>query len=280
MELYENMNEEMDENVKENPKKRVRLATVLVRAAILLVLICLLFPFGMNLIREINIKKDMKSVYTDAKFVDVQCERKAVNKDELEKEYVWFGEELPQEDLYAFRIEDSEEVTARGYATVDGKVVIDTYGNIYYTDEMMEYFEETVNFEHEFPGVGIYILPKPLGWGSRYVRTDDCTTFEGYRKAGTVGNHFWTYLTSGGYPNFLVGIEDTREETITAIKQILAEAEFDIYINFSSMDSQYSDVNCLAHGEDCGKYYPFDASYGEAVLGDTTWEHLDDFIAK
>ena len=141
-----------------NKKKKVRLSTFFLFAIIVVMLAYLIISFGMNLRREINIKKDMESVYTDAEFVNVKCDRKPTNKEELKRYYMWwYGDEIPKDDLYAFDIFDSENNTATGYATRDGRVVYDHYGATYYAEEMIEYFEETVDFEHNFPELGYYI---------------------------------------------------------------------------------------------------------------------------
>ena len=247
-----------------NKKKKVRLSTIFLYAIIVVILVYLIIPFGMNLRREINIKKDMESVYTDAEFVAIKCDSKPFDKEELKGQFLWFGEGVPEDDLYGFLIRDSEDNTAIGYATTDGSVVFDHYGAIYYAEEMIEYFKETVDFEHNFPELGYYIPKTNVINDCRLVLTHDCTTFEGFRKAGTIG---YFYLGSGGYPGLLVGLEDTSKETRNAINQILAEADFDIYVKYSSMNSEYSDERCLYTGDTCGSYYPFDASYEEAVLG-------------
>ena len=248
-----------------NKKKKVRFSTIFLYAILVLVLFYLILPFGMNQWRKINIIKDMESVYTDAEFVSIKCGSKPFDKEELKEQFVWFGEGVPEDDLYGFLIADSEDNTATGYATKDGRVVFDHYAATYYAEEMIEYFKETVDFEHNFPGLDYYIPKTNFINDCRLVLTHDCTTFEGFRKAGTIG---YFYFGSGGYPGLLVGLDDTSKETRNAINKILAEADFDIYVKYSSMNSEYSDDRCLYTGDTCGSYYPFDASYGEAVLGE------------
>lgn len=245
-------------------KSKVLIASGAIFVGILiLVMGCLIVPFGMSQRRKMNIVKDMKSVYSEAEFVAVKYSSKPIDKAELEAQYLWYGDEIPENALYAFTISDSAENTANGYATKHGKVVFDNYGCKYYAEESVEYFKEIVDFEKNFPGLGYEIFPQNAINECRIVLTHDCTTFEGYKTAGTIGYYFFG---SGGYPGLIVGLEDTSEETIKAINRILTDADFDMYVIYSSMKADSSDENSFQLEHSCGSYYPFDESYGNSVL--------------
>lgn len=101
---------------------------VIMIGALILVLIYVVIPYGMNLRRRINIKKDMESVYTDAEFVSVKCDTKPTDRLELEGSYLWFDVEIPEDDLYAFQISDSEGDTEIGYKKA-GAIGYYSYGS-------------------------------------------------------------------------------------------------------------------------------------------------------
>lgn len=234
---------------------------------LILILIRVVIPRGMNLWRQYSIKKDMESVYTDADFVKVKCDIKPVDRAELEGQFLWYGGGLPEDDLYCFLIYDSEDNVGTGYATKGGTVVFDSYAARYYADEMVASFNEVVDFEHNFPGLYYYIEKINIINECRLVLTHDCTTYEGFLTAGNIGYFFFL---SEGYPGLMVGLGDSDKETIEAINAILADADFGIYIYYSSMKGEVPDdsVAYLYFEDFCGAYHPFDAPYNEAILGE------------
>ena len=252
-------------------KKKISIYTLLLDVALAYILIILLIyvviPYGLNVRRKYKIKKDMESVYTEAEFVAVKCDTKPFDKEELEGQFLWFGGGLPEDDLYCFLIADSEGNVGTGYATKDGTVVFDSYAAQYYADEMSESFKNTVDFEHNFPELYYHIEKINMINECRLVLTHDCTTYEGFLTAGTIG---YFYFGSGGYPGLLVGLGDSSKDTIGAINAILADADFGIYILYSSMKGEVPDdsVSYLYYDHSCGSYYPFDAPYNEAILGE------------
>ena len=177
---------------KENNKinKKTLLRNLLLIGVLLVVLLCVVIPRIMDLRRRINIAKDLESVYTEAEIVKVVCDMEPISKAELQEDYyLWFGPEPPEDDLYVFYIVGKEdECLGKGYATKDGTVIYDTYARKYYADEAVLYFEGVVDFEHNFPGMKYYIAKKCPE--QRIVLTHDCTTFEGYKRAGAVGYGF------------------------------------------------------------------------------------------
>lgn len=226
-----------------------------------------IIPHGMNMIRKTNIIKDLESIYTDADIVAIKCDVEPFDKEELAGRYLWFGNGLPEEDLYAFVFADSEDNIGRGYATRYGTVVFDTYAACYYWDEMIASFEEIVDFEYNFPGLYHHILEDTLVNDCRLVYTHDCTTYEGFLAAGTIG---YFYFGSGGYPGLTVGLSDASKETREAINKVLSESEFSIYIIYRPLKDEVIDEEnaFLYYDSICGSYYPFDAPYNEAILGE------------
>lgn len=251
-------------NVKKKPSKSTLFLYVLIAVPLISALVYAVITYGMKVRREHNIIKDMESVYTEAEFVAIKCDKKPVDKAELEEQYLWFGDGLPEDDLYEFLISDSEDNTAIGYATKDGTVVFDTYACKYYADEAIDFFKEVVDFEHNFPELQYCIPEINIINECRIVLTHDCTSFEGYKTAGTIGYYFFG---SGGYPGLFVVLDDASKETIQAINVLLADAEFDMYILYAGAKGDFSDVRHLDFDDSDGSYYPFGAPYDEVVLG-------------
>ncbi len=259
-----------DEKSKKKLSKSTLVFYAIITGALIWLLICRIIPYGINLWRRINIIRDMESVYSDAEFVTIKCDIEPTDKAELEGQYIWYGGGLPEDDLYAFLISDSKDNPAMGFATKNGTVVFDTYAAAYYEDDAVEYLKNTVDFEHNFPGVGYFITASNIINAYRLVLTHDCTTFEGFRKAGTVG---W-FVLSGGYPGLFLYLDDASEETTDAIEGLLTDANFDIYVMFIEAENDLSGIDNyddlldnVRIGDDCGSYYPFGKSYEEAILG-------------
>lgn len=257
-------------------KKKLRKSTLLlwiIMSGILIFeLVYVLIPYGFNLRRRINIKKDMESVYTDAEFVSVKCESKPTDKSEIEGLYSCpqFDVEIPEYDLYAFHISDSEGNTGKGYATKDGKVIFDTYAVKYYEYAAVESLKDAIDFEHNFPELDYYIMEFAIGNANRIVLTHDCTTFEGYKNAGAI-----VYFSFGnrGYPGLWVFVDDRSEETleaIEAIKGLLADADFDMFVQFTYARtrngiSYVDDLSDISNGGDIDSYHPFEKSNEDAI---------------
>lgn len=233
---------------------------VITAIPLVVALVYVIIPYGITLRRRYHIKMDMKQVYTDARFTTVKCDTKRIDKAELEHSARWVGNELPEGDFYFFRIYDSKDNVATGYATKDGMVIFDTYAGIYYEDEMIKYFNDVVDFEHNFPELKSYIMSMS---SIRYSLTHDCTTFKGYRTAGTVGS-----FSGDGYPVLFVVLNDASKETLKKINKLLADADFDIYIRYAGAKGDFSDkLGDIDFDDSSGSYYPFDTPYEDAVLG-------------
>lgn len=235
------------------------------RITIIVLLGYLVINFGIGLIRRINIIWDMRSVYADAKIYILKCDNKPIDNEALDKRYVWFGDGIPEEELYYFEIKDSEGHKSSGFATKYGKVIFDDYASIYYADEIRETFINAVDFENNFPNLR-YFIPKFSSMDiGRYVFTQDCNTFEGFMSARTIG---YNSLGTGGYPTLFVGIDETNTEDVDEIINILKDKEISIYVQFVSTSGEdFNDVNTLRFRDICGGYYPFDANYEEVILG-------------
>lgn len=249
----------------EQKPKKFSIATlylcVIIAIPLIVALVYVIIPYGITLRRRYHIKMDMKQVYADAEFTTVKCDMEPIDKAELERRHRWLGDALPEGDFYFFRIYDSEDNAATGYATKDGTVIFDTYAGIYYEAEMIASFKDVVDFEHNFPQLKYYIMSMS---SLRYALTHDCTTFEGYRTAGTVGA-----FTGDGYPVLFVVLNDASEETLKKINKLLADANFDIYIMYAGAKGDFSDnLSDIDFDDSSGWYYPFDdASYEDAILG-------------
>lgn len=249
-------------------KNKKRIYTVIVAVIFILVIIFFAIPFATRIKRKYNIEKDLESVYKEADIISVKLNSEPISKAELESDTFLMGEDLPKEDLYSFSFYDSNDNVGNGFATEDGTVVFDTYANYYYTDEAIKQFEDVVDFEKNFPDLRYYVRKEDVYYNTwRIVSTHDCTSFEGYKKARTVGylNHY--YYGNGGYPALIVGLEDTSEGTIEAINKRLSDADFDVYIKYFIMTGDWSDEDSLFFEDSCGSYYPFGKSYEETILG-------------
>lgn len=254
----------MNDN-KNQMKKSNKAIRFIFRVAIVL-LICYFFvPIVMKFVRERNIVKVMESVYAEAEFVSVDCDKEPIDRTKLEDQYIWFGDGLPEEDLYAFQIADSKDRVAIGFATKDGDVIFDTYAYQYYLEDMKEYFISTVDFENKFPDVEYYIPELIPNNERRVVFTHDCTTFEGFKKSSTIGYYS---LGTGGYPCLDIVLSDTSWEIINQLMEILVAADFDIYVEFISATGDFSDGDSLRKLREAGSYYPFGVSYDKAILGE------------
>ena len=232
--------------------------------AIALIMCYFLIPVGVNFVRERKIVKTMKNVYSESQFVSVDCDKEPIDRSQLEEQYIWFGDGLPEEDLYVFLITDSKDRVATGFATKDGDVIFDTYAYQYYMEDMKEYFVSTVDFEGDFPDLEYYIPDIVPTNERRVVYTHDCITFEGFKKSSTIG---YFSLGTGGYPGLDVILSDTSEQTINRIEEILVDADFDIYVEFNSASGDFSDSDSLYNFDNAGSYYPFGESYDKAILG-------------
>ncbi len=251
-------------------KKKLRKSTLLlciVMSGILIFeLVYVVIPYGINLRRRINIKKDMESVYTDAEFVSVKCETKPTDRSKLEKPYLHFytDVEFPEYDLYEFHISDSEGDTKIGYATKDGKVVFDTYATKYYNYAAVDSLKKVVDFEHNFPELGYYIVELSYAIGHRSVLTHECTTFEGYKKAGAI----LSVPYGDVYPELLLYLDDDSEEIIETIEGLLADADFDMSVQFKYAVNDISDADDIydiQFGGNLGCYEPFEKFNEDAI---------------
>ena len=238
-----------EEKNKKNFRKASLLKYLILIGALILVLIYIVIPHIMDFRRRMNIKKDLESVYPGCEIDEVRCDKKPTYESDLEESYEWFVNAFPEEGLYHFLVFVTEDRhVAQGYATKDGTVVYDSYAALYYNDACASYFEAIVDFEHNFPGLDYYIS-KINRDSCRYVQTHECTTFEGYRKAKA------TYK----YSDLYVSIVDGNEETVEEIKKILQDADFDMYVNFSSKSANASgEYDEYSFGENLGNYIPFE----------------------
>ncbi len=237
---------------------------VIVVALLGWIIIEFFFPFLTRYIRKYNIEKDLESVYVNSNIVSVECDSEPVDKAELEKRFVWYGDELPEDDLYAFTVCDSESNVGRGYATEYGHVVFDSYVGIYYALDAIEYYKEIVDFDINFQGLHYYIPEVNTINGCRVVYTHDCKTFEGYLSARTIG---YFYFGSDGYPGLMVGLDDVSMENIESINQLLEAADFEFYVLYCEVEGDWADEESLCLRDFCGYYHPFDDTYEESVLG-------------
>lgn len=226
-------------------------------------------PFVKDKTREKRILKDMSSVYKNARFLDVQCDNTPFDKDVLEKKFIWLGDGIPDEDLYAFIIYDSNDKTGIGYADKNGNVVFDEYAGVYYREDIIQYFKDAVDYDRNFPGIH-YFIPNidPIN-DNRFVVTHECYTFENYRKSSTVGFHF---MGSGGYPGIFLGLEKTDKETITKMNDLLTDAEFDMYVTYNKISGDFDNAKETLdlNWDDPDyehTYYPFGETYDKAILG-------------
>ena len=232
--------------------------------AIALIMCYFLIPVGVNFVRERKIVKTMKNVYSESQFVSVDCDKEPIDRSQLEEQYIWFGDGLPEEDLYVFLIADSKDRVATGFATKDGDVIFDTYAYQYYMEDMKEYFLSTIDFENKYPSLEYYIPDINFTNECRLVLTHDCTTFDGFKKSSTIG--YFDFGT-GGYPGLDVMLRKPSEETVKEIEESLTNADFDIYVELISASGDFSDVHSLCELECVGSYYPFGESYDKAILG-------------
>ncbi|MBD5095433.1 MAG: hypothetical protein HDT40_00255 [Lachnospiraceae bacterium] len=282
-----------EKNKKKICKTSVRKYLILI-GALILVLIYVVIPRVMDLRRRINIAKDLESVYTGIDIVEVTCDKKPTYKSDLEERGEFFGDAFPEEGLYYFYVYGSEDdypwmqgygtmdtktfLFAQGYAAKDGTVIYDTYAGLYYADESASYFESVVDFEHNFPELDYYIKQGNSNI-SRFVQTHECTTFEGYRNA-KVGRNMITTVFTYGYPELRVGIDGEnkeRVEAMKAIKKILQDADFDMYVSFYDLRSNASgkyDFFSLQYKEIV--YEPFEDGFGGDILEDRLEEKLNE----
>ncbi|MDE5872735.1 MAG: hypothetical protein K2H07_02360 [Lachnospiraceae bacterium] len=273
-----------EKNKKKICKKSMRKYLILI-GALILVLIYVVIPRVMDLRRRINIAKDLESVYTGIEIVEVTCDKKPTYKSDLEERGEVFGDDFPEDGLYYFYVQGSEDdypwmqgygtitkdafLCARGYATKDGTVIYDTYAGLYYSDESAAYFEDVVDFEHNFPEFDYYIMRENTDV-YRYVRTHECATFEGYRNTRVGGGGVSSLFISHGYPRVVVGIageKKERHEAMKAIKKILQDADFDMYVSFYEMYSDTPgkyDEHSFLHEELV--YEPFEGGYWGDIL--------------
>jgi hypothetical protein len=239
---------------------------------IALIGIILLLPFLSYLRMRINILRNMQKVYKNADFVHFSCDSKPVPEDHF-KHYRWYGGEEPDVPLYAFIIEDSEGNPGWGYATKDGKVMLDNYAGTYYLQDTIDYFERIVDFKNNFPELEytmVHSSPENL---RRLVYTEDCSSFEGYMKARLIGT---SSITNWGYSGIGVGLNTRDHQYVYDINQILRNADFEVYVEYFTIDERITDEKLKGIGFELGKYFPFGTdNYDTAVLGDTTeYEHL------
>lgn len=250
-------------------KKIIKNIRVFVYAGLCILCAIILIPIIQKKLIKRRIISDMSSVYSDAKFVDVKWEDTPYSKQEMEDFYIWYGDGLPDEDLYAFMIMDSNENVAVGYSDKNGNVIFDSYAGYYYRKDMIDYFLETVDFENNLPNVHYYFTKRDPLTGSRYVLTRECATFEAYRKSSTIG--FLDY-DSGGYPSLRVCLEVTDEKTISKINDILKASNFDLYVEYDNVTGDFTTANEDAdfewdYPEFDEPYYPFGMNYNKAILG-------------
>ncbi|MCM1173367.1 MAG: hypothetical protein NC393_14725 [Clostridium sp.] len=282
----------------EKNRKKFRISSLLKYlipiSALILLLFYVVMPRVMDLRRRINIAKDLESVYTGIKIVEVKCDKKPTYKSDLEKRGEVFGDAFPEDGLYYFYVRGSEDdyswmqgyttgekdafLCARGYATKDGTVIYDTYAGLYYSDESASYFKDVVDFEHNFPELDYYIRRENSDI-DRYVKTHECTTFDGYRNTRGGGGP-GSLFTRHGYPGVVVGIPgemEERVETMRAIKKILQDADFDMYVSFYSMRWDVSEKYDFYSFEDEEMVYePFENGFWGEILEEKTEEKINE----
>ncbi|MCM1171648.1 MAG: hypothetical protein NC393_05905, partial [Clostridium sp.] len=135
-----------------------------------------------------------------------------------------------------------------------------------------------VDFEHNFPELDYYIRRENTDI-YRYVKTHECTNFEGYRNA-PVGGDIVTLFSRHGYTNVEVGIAGEKEEiyeAMKAIKKILEDADFDMYVTFYELSSNTSgEYDFYSFENDVLVYEPFENGFWGDILEEEMEEKLNE----
>ena len=229
------------------------------------ILIALIVLFGPYLWMRFRILHNMKRIYKDADFVHFSCDSKPIPEDHLDS-YIWYGGEKPEEPLYAFIIEDSEDRNGWGYATKDGTVILDNYSGVYYLQDTIDYFERVVDFKTNFPELECTPVRVSPENSRRLVYTEDCSTFEGYMKARLVASSSWSCM---GFSGIGIGLNTRDYQYVYDINQILRQADFEVCVEYMTTREDITDEDLKGTGFELGHYYPFGAErYDTAVLGD------------
>ncbi len=252
--IYDEINEKYykDDNKPVNPIFKV----IGIIFLVVLVLFILFTSF-----RCINLKHNLKKYYQE-KFTIKEYKLFPVSDVVFEKMTI-YGER-PKKVLYSFFVKDSKDEIYSGFADAFGNVYLDDYADTYYHNEMKKYFMETVDFEHDYPDLSLYVMDFHM---PRYVLTKECTSFEGYLHSSLV----MEYTCTGGYPNMRAVLDTKDYDTVTSMKKKLRKADFPIYtefINVSPISEDMKDTDVYnAYEYEMGIYFPFGERYDIATMG-------------
>lgn len=247
----------MDENNTNKNKTPIFIYAVLIAAVVFLIGYAS-YEIFLPALRNAQIKKTLENTYANCEFTEIESDLKPKKAGYLKKMFVTYDESrLNKNYYYYFSGTDSNGESFSGYTTVFGKVIADNYANIRYSAEKIEMFESITDIKAEYPDLFYLIQPDYSVERNRYMYTDDCKTFEGYKNA----RFFAIVSFYGVFDGLQVGFEEPDSEIIEELNSKLKEANFDSrieygkikYDNFQGKDVWYT-VDPSQH------YYPKDVN--------------------
>ncbi|MBO4637102.1 MAG: hypothetical protein J5685_08160 [Clostridiales bacterium] len=211
--------------------KRTRNLIRIAVAAAVVIILCVIFGFKhiVTFAREQAIKKDLKAVYPDGDIVKIECDMEPTDVDRIIENLHLAPGSLPQTDIYYCRIIDSEDQNWVGLADKDGHVYYDSYVNGYFADQLIAYFNETVDPADNLPGLEFEYHVFTYENQARCLPTGQIHSFAEYIDPDIAG---WGSTLAQGYPALWVGVSDNSRATLDAIDACFEDSDCEVYIIF------------------------------------------------
>ena len=250
------------EEIEENDGKKINFWKVLGIVILLLLFIYTAF----TCLRTLNLKHNIKKYYGISKFTITDYRMKPESK-EVFNSYFWYGDEIKY-PLFYFSGKESNENYQSGYTDFFGNLVLDSFAEDYYHDDIKNYFINSVDFKNNFPDVKYFV--SELSY-NRMTLTKESRDFDGYLHSSVVYCDFVAKHIYGGYPNILVYLNTDDYDMVLDIKRTLRKNNFPVYIEFrynSELTDETKEADVHHYSKNIGDYYPFGETYDAGVLGE------------
>lgn len=226
----------------QNGKSKGTKKTVIyiIAAIIVIVLLAILFY---PMFYKLRIKADLEADYEGVSISKIILFDSVKTLEQLKDEtYEWLDDDFEDGKYKMFTFVDSHGNIAEGIATLSGEVVADSYGHMYYEDELIWLFKHVYEYDDSLSYPEYKVKQNELANRFRLVKTSQCGSFEEFLEAKIV------CLNSSNSSDLIsleVGFVNPTEEMLNELVELLANKGFDMNVDMGKLEETKMD----------GKYY-------------------------